>query len=145
MAVQIRRTKRQFPNARAFIIEDLRKGGDPKNTPGIVEVKLEKGRTGVKGITTTLPRLRSMGRKGWRALCPQPAFFIMGKEKGKLGYLWKHAFTVAKSGPDLGGLTNPDTGRAVPASDGGYLSRLDLGEAKFNETIKGGKDGRTRF
>ena len=36
--------------------------------------------------------------------CPQPAFFIMGREKGKLGYFWKHAFNVARSGPELGGL-----------------------------------------
>jgi len=85
------------PNARAFIVEDLRNGGDPKNTHGIVEVKLEKGSTVVKGIATTLPKLRSMGRNGWRKDCPEPAFFIMGKEKGKLGYFWKHAFTVAKS------------------------------------------------
>lgn len=133
------------PNARAFVIEDLRNGGDPRNTHGIVEVKLEQGQIVVKGITTSLPKLRSMGRKGWRALCPQPAFFIMGKEKGKLGYFWKHAFRVARSGPELGGLINPDTGHAVPASDGGYLSRLDLREAKFSERFKSGEDGTTRF
>jgi hypothetical protein len=31
------------PHARAFIVEDLRNGGDPKNSHGIVEVKLERG------------------------------------------------------------------------------------------------------
>jgi hypothetical protein len=133
------------PHARAFIVEDLRNGGDPKNYHGIVEVKLEKGVTVVKGITTTLPKLRSMGRKGWRSLCPQPAFFIMGKEKGKLGYFWKHAFTVAKSGRELGGLINPDTGLAVPSKDGGHLSRIDLREAKYSETFHAGKEGMTRF
>ena len=104
------------PHARAFIVEDLRNGGDPKNAHGIVEVKLEKGSTVVKGIATTLPKLRSMGRKGWRQHCPGPAFFIMGKEKGKLGYFWKHAFGVAKCGRELGGLINP-----------GYRSRRRLG------------------
>ncbi len=133
------------PNARAFIIEDLRNGGDPKNTHGIVEVKLEKGKTVVRGLTTTLPKLRSMGRAGWRALCPGPAFFIMGKEKGKLGYFWKHAFSVARSGRDLGGLINPDTGLAIPSQEGGYLTQLDLREAKFNETYTAGKTGTTRF
>ena len=133
------------PNARAFIIEDLRNGGDPKNTHGIVEVKLEKGKTVVRGLTTTLPKLRSMGRAGWRALCPGPAFFIMGKEKGKLGYFWKHAFSVARSGRDLGGLINPDTGLAIPSQEGGYLTQLDLREAKFNETYMAGKTGTTRF
>ena len=133
------------PNARAFIVEDLRNGGDPKNTHGIVEVKLEKGTTVVRGITTTLPKLRSMGRKGWRKDCPEPAFFIMGKEKGKLGYFWKHAFAVAQSGRELGGLINSDTGHAVAATDGGFLSRMDLREAKFSETFHAGKDGTTRF
>ena len=133
------------PNARAFVIEDLRNGGDPKNTHGIVEVQLEKGSTVVRGLTTTLPKLRSMGRNGWRSLCSQPAFFIMGKEKGKLGYFWKHAFTVAKCGRELGGLINPDTGLAVAAADGGCLSRMDLREAKFHETYTAGKTGTTRF
>lgn len=108
-------------------------------------MKLEKGVTVVKGITTTLLKLSSLGRKGWRSLCPQPAFFIMGKEKGKLGYFWKHAFTVAKSGRELGGLINPDTGFAVPSKDGGHLSRIDLREAKYSETFQAGKEGTTRF
>ena len=133
------------PHARAFIVEDLRNGGDPKNSPGIVEVKLDKGQTVVRGITTTLPKLRCMGRKGWREKCPQPAFFIMGKEKGKLGYFWKHAFAVAKSGPELGGLINPDTGHAVASKDGGYVSTLDLRDEKFNESFTAGKEGTTRF
>jgi hypothetical protein len=133
------------PHARAFIVEDLRNGGDPKSSHGIVEVKIEKGQTVVRGITTTLPKLRCMGRKGWREKCPQPAFFIMGKEKGKLGYFWKHAFAVAKSGPELGGLINPDTGRAVASKDGGYVSTLDLRDEKFNESFTAGKEGTTRF
>src|SRR5580704_8093986 len=133
------------PHARAFIVEDLRNGGDPNKSHGIVEVKLERGQTVVRGITTTLPKLRSMGRKGWREKCPQPAFFIMGKEKGKLGYFWKHAFAVAKSGPELGGLINPDTGHAVASKDGGYVSTLDLRDEKFNESFTAGKEGTTRF
>ena len=56
------------PGARAFIIEDLRNGGDPKNTHGTVEVKLEKGKTVVRGLTTALPKLRSLGRAGSRCL-----------------------------------------------------------------------------
>jgi hypothetical protein len=110
-----------------------------------VEAKLEKGSIAIKGITTTLPKLRSMGRKGWSAYCPAPAYFIMGKEKGKLGYYWKHTFNVAKCGPELGGLINPDTGHAVSLNDGGYLSGLDLRDAKYKETFKCGKDGTTRF
>jgi hypothetical protein len=133
------------PHARTFIIEDLRNGGDPKKAHGIVEVKLEKGAIVAKGITTTLPKLRSMGRKGWSAYCAAPAYFIMGKEKGKLGYYWKHVFNVAKCGPELGGLINSDTGHAVALNEGGYLSKLDLRDAKHKESFKCGKDGTTRF
>ena len=134
-----------IPNARTFVIEDLRNGGDPKNNHGIVEVQLEKGLTVVKGMTTTLPKLRAMGPKDWKTLCPQPSFFIMGKEKGKLGYFWKHALGKAKSGPSLGGLVNPDTGLAVASATGGHLSEADLDEAKFQETYHAGKAGKTRF
>jgi hypothetical protein len=42
-------------------------------------------------------------------------------------------------------LINPDTGHAVASKDGGYVSNLDLREAKYSETYKGGKEGTTRF
>jgi N12 class adenine-specific DNA methylase len=60
------------PNARAFIVEDLRNGGDPKNTHGIVEVKLENGSTVVKGrIIAAVPEdLRSVLAAGIQDLSP---------------------------------------------------------------------------
>jgi hypothetical protein len=39
----------------------------------------------------SLAELRRMGRKEWRKRCSAPAFFITGKDKGKLGYFWEHA------------------------------------------------------
>ncbi len=99
-----------IPHARTFVIYDLRNGGDPKRPHGVVEVKLRGGEIIHKGLKTTLYEMRTMGRDGWRRLCPWPAYFIVSRESGKLSYHWKPAFTVAASGPDRGAVTNPDTG-----------------------------------
>ena len=60
-----------------------------------------------------------MGRKGWRKLCPGPAYFIVSRETGKLSYHWKHVYGVAECGPDKGAVVNPDTGTTIPSQDGG--------------------------
>ena len=39
-----------IPRARAFLVEDMRNGGDPKKQHGICEVKLSKGKTVYEGI-----------------------------------------------------------------------------------------------
>ena len=43
-----------IPRARAFLIEDMRNGGDPKKQHGICEVKLSKGRTVMPGFVECL-------------------------------------------------------------------------------------------
>ena len=96
------------PRARTFLIEDLRNGGDARKAHGVCEVKLRKGRVVCEGIRFSLSDLRRMSRREWRRKCPAPAFFITGKDKGKLGYFWEHVFLKAKSGPNLGGVVNPD-------------------------------------
>jgi multidrug efflux pump len=67
-----------------------------------------------------------MGRKEWSKRCSGPAFFITGKDKGKLGYYWEHAYLKAKSGPNLGGIINPDTGAAILDSERQKLTHLDF-------------------
>ncbi len=98
------------PRARTFLVEDLRNGGDPRKAHGVCEVKLRKGRVVYEGMRLSLSDLRRMSRREWRKKCPAPAFFITGKDKGKLGYFWEHVYLKAKSGPNLGGVVNPDTG-----------------------------------
>jgi hypothetical protein len=39
-----------IPHARAFLIEDMRNGGDPGRPHGICEVKLNKGKTVYESI-----------------------------------------------------------------------------------------------
>ena len=60
-----------------------------------------------------MSELRHLGSKGWKRRCPQPSVFIIPKDKGKLSYFWRHAFLTAKSGPELGGTINPDTGASI--------------------------------
>jgi hypothetical protein len=129
------------PHARAFILYDLRNGGDPTRPHGIVEVQLRNGHAVHKGMKTTLSELRRMRRKGWKKICSVPAYFIVSKETGKLGYFWKHAYTEPKSGRWRSTVTNPDTGQSIPAPDGGYLRRADFDDAKISETFHREKDG----
>jgi superfamily II DNA or RNA helicase len=135
-----------IPRARAFLIEDMRNGGDPSRPHGVCEVKLSKGRTAYEGKRLTLPEMRCMGRKEWRRRFPGPTFFITGKDKGKLGYFWEHIYIKAKSGPNLGGIINPDSGLAILDSEMQKLTALDFTDKlKVSETLTAPRGGRTRF
>ena len=76
-----------------------------------------------------------MGRKGFAKICPENSFFIMSKEKGKLGYFWKHAFEVAESGPNNGSVISIDSGLPVETSSGGNLTRLSFDANKYDGTL----------
>ena len=115
-----------IPCARTFLIEDMRNGGDPSRPHGICEVKLSKGRTIYEGKRLALSEMRCMGRKEWQRRFPGPTFFITGKDKGKLGYFWEHVYLKARSGPNLGGVINPDSGVAVLDSEMQKLTALDF-------------------
>jgi hypothetical protein len=134
------------PRARTFLIEDMRNGGDPKKPHGICEVKLRKGRIVYEGLRLSLAELRRMGREEWRNRCSGPAFFITGKDKGKLGYYWEHAYLKAKSGPNLGGVINPDTGAAIMDSERQKLTHLDfIDKIKLFESLTLPHGGTTRY
>src|ERR1700758_3821945 len=60
-----------IPRARAFLIEDMRNGGDPGRPHGICEVKLSRGRTVYEGKRLTLAEMRRMGRKEGRRGFPR--------------------------------------------------------------------------
>jgi hypothetical protein len=134
------------PRARTFLIEDIRNGGDPKKPHGICEVKLRKGKIVYEGLRLSLAELRRMGRKEWQRRCSGPAFFITGKDKGKLGYYWEHVFLKAKSGPNLGGVINPDTGAAILDSERQKLTHLDfIDKIKLFESLTLPQGGTTRY
>ena len=134
------------PRARTFLIEDMRNGGDPKRPHGICEVKLRQGKIVYEGLRLSLAQLRHMGRKEWRRRCPAPALFITGKDKGKLGYYWEHVYLKAKSGPNLGGIINPDTGAAIMDSERQKLTYLDFDDkVKLSESLILPHGGTTRY
>ncbi|HEY1254653.1 MAG TPA: hypothetical protein VGF01_07730, partial [Terracidiphilus sp.] len=134
------------PRARTFLIEDMRNGGDPKKPHGICEVKLRKGKIVYEGLRLSLSELRRMGRKEWSKRCSGPAFFITGKDKGKLGYYWEHAYLKANSGPNLGGIINPDTGAAILDSERQKLTHLDfVDKIKLFESLTLPHEGTTRY
>jgi hypothetical protein len=124
-----------IPNVRVFLVEDMRNNGDPKKPHGINEVILRNGKIERKGLGFTLSELRRMGPKGFEKRCPQTAFFVMSKEKGKLSYFWRHAFNVAKSGPNQGTVVSIDTGLPVETPNGGNLTRGSFDNLKHSEAV----------
>ena len=71
----------------------------------------------------------------WRS-----SLFIVGRERAKLGYFWRHAYGMPRSGPYSGCLVNSDTGKPVIA-DKGRLTTADFAKLKISEVIesRGGK------
>lgn len=135
-----------IPRARTFLIEDMRNGGDPKKQHGVCEVKLSKGKTVYEGKRLTLAEMRRLGRRGWKEHFRSPTYFIIGKDRGKLGYFWSHAYLKAVSGPNCGGVVNPDTGRAVINSEDRKLSSLDfVDKVKIWEALSPVAGGTARF
>jgi hypothetical protein len=84
-----------LPGVRVFLIDDLWNGGDENKTHGVNEVRLRQGRIVREGLRTALSELRlrndsSSSRKRWLSLCGRPSLFIVGRERAKLGYFWRH-------------------------------------------------------
>jgi superfamily II DNA or RNA helicase len=128
------------PGIRVFLIDDLRNGGDENKFHGINEVRLRQGRIAREGLHTTSSELRlrkdsRSARKRWMSLCGRPALFIVGRERAKLGYFWRHAYRVPRSGPYLGCVVNPDTGKPVIVDDR-RLTVAEFEKVKIAETIE---------
>jgi len=108
------------------------------------EVRLRLGRIVREGLRTTLSELRlrkdsPSSRKRWLSLCGRPALFIVGRERAKLGYFWRHAYNVPQSGPYLGCVVNSDTGMPV-ILDEGRLTAAQFEQFKISETIDSRSD-----
>jgi superfamily II DNA or RNA helicase len=137
-----------LPGARVFIIDDLRNGGDENKHHGVNEVRLRHGRILRKGLSTTLSELRLRrdspnSRKRWLSVCGGPSLFIVGRERAKLGYFWRHAYRVPRSGPYLGCVVNSDTGKPVIV-DESRLTAAEFEKVKIAETIESRGDRRCR-
>jgi superfamily II DNA or RNA helicase len=129
-----------LPGVRVFFIDDLRNGGDENTFHGINEVQLKHGRVVREGLHTSLSELRlrrdsPSSKKRWLSLCARPSLFIVGRERAKLGYFWRHAYQVPRSGPYFGCLVNSDTGKPVILNEN-RLTVADLEKLKFAEMIE---------
>ncbi len=115
-----------LPGVRVFMIDDLRNGGDENKCHGVNEVRLRPGRIVREGFRTTLSEMRlrkesSSSKSRWLSLCGRSSLFIVGRERAKLGYFWRHAYRVPRSGPYLGCVVNSDTGKPPIEFIGRYM------------------------
>ncbi|MCP5111949.1 MAG: hypothetical protein GY953_14065, partial [bacterium] len=128
-----------IPGVRVFIIDGVRNGVASNGHTGLNEVRLRYGRIVREGLKTTLSDLRlakghRSPRARWNALVEAPSVWICSRERGKLAYFWRHSYMVPKSGPHIGHVVNPDTGKPVLTSED-QLRRADFKKAKHAETI----------
>jgi superfamily II DNA or RNA helicase len=129
-----------IPGIRVFFLDDLRNGGDENSPHGVNEVRFKHGQIVREGLHTTLSDIRlrkqfSSSRQRWLSLCTGPALFIVGRERAKLGYFWRHAYVMPRSGPYRGCVVNADTGKPVIV-DEGRLTAADFEKVKLAEMIE---------
>ncbi len=129
-----------LPNIRVFIIDDFRNGGDENKAHGVNEVRLRRGEIVREGLHTTLSEMRLRrdslsSRHRWMSLCGRPSLFIVGRERAKLGYFWRHAYQLPQSGPYMGCVVNSDTGRPVIV-ESGRLTASDFDSVKLSEIVE---------
>jgi hypothetical protein len=92
-----------LPRVRVFFIDGLRTPASSAGHAGVNEVRLRHGRIVREGLRTTLTELRlrrtaRTARERWDSICGTPALFIVGRDRGKLSYFWRHAYGVGQCG-----------------------------------------------
>jgi len=139
-----------LPRVRVFFIDGLRAPTSSVSHAGINEVRLRHGRIVREGLRTSLTELRlrkaaRTARQRWDSICESPALFIVGRERGKLSYFWRHAYEHARCGRYQGSVVNPDTGSPIYLSDDGErLLSADFKKAKLSEILgeRNGEDSK---
>jgi hypothetical protein len=135
-----------LPRVRVFFIDGLRTPTSSVGHAGVDEVRLRNGRIIREGLRTTLTELRQRktartSRQRWDSICGLPALFIVGRDRGKLSYFWRHAYTQAACGRYQGSVVNSDTGCPIYlGEDGQRLLAINFKKAKLSE-ILGCHDG----
>jgi hypothetical protein len=130
-----------LPRVRVFIIDGLRTPTNSNSHHGVNEVKLRNKRIVREGLRTSLSELRlrktsPSARKRWDSLCPSPALFVVGRDRAKLGYFWRHAYQVARCGRYQGSVVNPDSGAPVYlGKEGDRLLAMDFKKVKLSEML----------
>ncbi|MCI0366501.1 MAG: SNF2-related protein, partial [Phycisphaerales bacterium] len=122
-----------IPGARVYIIDSLRSHrSGMTGHHGVNEVRLRKGRIVRDGVHTTLTEMRlcRKHKSAWHRWIAENGtgshFFIVGRDKAKLGNFWRHCFNTARCGPYCGAVVNPDSGLPVIVEDDHRLLRSDF-------------------
>lgn len=128
-----------LPGVRVFFIDGVRNGVSSNGFAGINEVRLRNGHIRREGMHTLLSDLRlakghRSARARWHTQVQAPSVFIISRERAKLGYFWRHVIRTAQSGPYLGNVVNPDTGRPILTSED-QLRRSEFRKTKHAETV----------
>jgi len=132
-----------LPRVRVFFIDGLRTPPSSASHAGVNEVRLRHGRIVREGLRTTLTELRlrktaRTARQRWNSICGFPALFIVGRDRGKLSYFWRHAYTQGSCGRYQGSVVNADTGCPIYlGEDGQRLLSVDFKKAKLSEVLGG--------
>src|SRR6266550_3493051 len=119
-----------LPRVRVFFIDGLRTPTSSIGHAGVNEVRLRNGRIVREGLRTTLTELRQRktartARHRWDSICGLSALFIVGRERGKLSYFWRHAYRLARCGRYQGSVVNADTGCPIYlGADGAKVRRF---------------------
>ncbi len=128
-----------IPSIRVFLIDSLRNRGAENLPHGVNEVRLRRGSIVREGLSTTLTDLRlrkghTSARKRWEAVCSRLNLFIVGRDRGKLGYFWRHAYQMPHSGRYRGCVVNPASGAPV-MTDEGRLTVGDFDKVRIAEVL----------
>lgn len=123
-----RETFLTVPRVRVFLIDGLRAPTSSVSHAGINEARLRHGRIVREGLRTSLTELRlrkaaRTARQRWDSICGAPALFIVGRERGKLSYFWRHAYEHARCGRYQGSVINSDTGCPIYLGEDGGMDR----------------------
>lgn len=128
-----------IPGIRVFLIDNLRNCGAANMPHGVNEVRLKKGSIVRDGLRTSLTDLRlpkehSSARTRWKEICNRPALFIVGRDRAKLGYFWRHAYQMPRSGRYRGCVVNPASGTPM-MTDEGRLTVSDFEKVRISEVL----------
>ncbi len=132
---------RTLPRIRVFFIDGLRTPTSSNGYVGVNEVRMRSGRIVREGLRTSLTELRlrksaHTPRQRWDSICCGPALFIVGRDRGKLSYFWRHAYAIAQCGRYQGNVINADTGCPIYlGEDGQRLLSIDFKKAKLSELL----------
>src|SRR5215469_7271582 len=90
-----------LPRVRVFLIDGIRNGAGSNGFAGVNEVRLRNGRI-IRGFADDASDLRirkqhRSARARWNSICDCPAVFIVGRDRAKLSYHWRHAFSTPRS------------------------------------------------